>query len=169
MDWNEVFHQRRSNNEHLAETTCSGSSRNSWGTCGLSAKALGHVITLRFNKYSFTINIMCNVHINMLHTQHHTGYRPVLVTGKPKQLLVVFLQLQNYWYSTNISSSSLAKSLPALSPSPVCATMSNRPSSFFTWLRLIWNYDKTCSHPNVGSPSRESPWEFRETSITHNL
>lgn len=107
------------------------------GSCGLSAKALSHVITLRFNKYSFTFNIMCNVHINMLHTQHHTGYRPVLVTGKPKQLLVVFLQLQNYWYSTNISSSSLAKSLPALSPSPVCATMSNRPSSFFTWLRLI--------------------------------
>ena len=101
------------------------------------SKALGHVITLRFNKYSFTFNIMCNVHINMLHTQHHTGYRPVLVTGKPKQLLVVFLQLQNYWYSTNISSSSLAKSLPALSPSPVCATMSNRPSSFFTWLSLI--------------------------------
>ena len=42
------------------------------------SKALGHVITLRFNKYSFTFNIMCNVHINMLHTQHHTGYRPVL-------------------------------------------------------------------------------------------
>ena len=37
---------------------------------------------------------MCIVHINMLHTQHHTGYRPVLVTGQPKQQLVLFLQLQ---------------------------------------------------------------------------
>ena len=39
-----------------------------------------------------------------------------------------------YWYSTNISSSSLAKSLLALSPSPVWATMSNKPSNFFTWI-----------------------------------
>ena len=30
------------------------------GSCGLSAKALSHVITLRFNKYSLTLNVVCS-------------------------------------------------------------------------------------------------------------
>ena len=86
------------------------------GTCGLSAKALGHVITLRFNKYSFIFPWTSK-------------------TWGTNNLGLIVTSPQPYWYSTNISSSNFANNFLALSDSPVWATMSNNPSNFFTWYR----------------------------------
>ena len=109
------------------------------GTCGLSAKALGHVITLRFNKY-FPLTSK---------TWGTKNLELMVRSPQPKDNL--------YWYSTNISSSNFANNFLALSDSPVWATMSNKPSTFFTCdsqNQQMWiKGNRSMSHPNVGPPS----------------